>query len=251
MAWCFAWTMTVCRTTSASGPAKSKANRSRDRYSTSGGSNASFGLQPALSRARRTGVCAESRTPSSRRAAAHRRGVPRQRQARHLRQGVPVEPQNIDVAVDKVCNIEPAPIRAEGDALGESADIDLSHLADRLSVDLEQRHIRFLVSVEGGLGRAPGTVQYERGGIAPGRAHRQPFRAVADDHLIDDARRVRLHVDHPDRVDLTVLAAADVVDDRELAVGRYLDVERVEAGGHVVILAVDLGVADLLPVDIE
>jgi len=34
---------------SASGPAKSKANRSRDRYSTSGGSKTSFGLQPALS----------------------------------------------------------------------------------------------------------------------------------------------------------------------------------------------------------
>ena len=81
---------------------------------------------------------AERRTPSSRRAAAHRRGVPGQRKARHLRQSVPVEPQNIDVAVDKVCDVEPAPIRAGGDALGESADIGLSHLADRLSVDLDR-----------------------------------------------------------------------------------------------------------------
>ena len=82
-------------------------------------------------------------------------------------------------------------------------------------------------------------------------AHRQPFRAVADDNLINDAGRVCFKVDHADSVDLTVLAAADVVDDRELAVGRDLDVERVKAGRHVVIFAVHLGVSDLLAVDIE
>ena len=45
-------------------------------------------------------------------------------------------------------------------------------------------------------------------------------------------------VDDAHGIDPAVLAAADVVDDRELAVGRDLDVERGEAGGHVVILAV-------------
>src|SRR5438128_2224349 len=58
-------------------------------------------------------------------------------------------------------------------------------------------------------------------------------------------------VDDADGVDSAILTAADVVDDREFAVGRDLDVERVEAGGHVVILAVYLGVADLLAVDVE
>src|SRR5207253_649016 len=119
------------------------------------------------------------------------------------------------------------------------------------SVDLEERHIGFLMPVEGGLGCAAGAVEDQRGGIAAGRADGEPFRAIADDYLIDDAGWVRLEVDDADGVDSAILTAADVVDDREFAVGRDLDVERVEAGGHVVILAVYLGVADLLAVDVE
>ena len=114
----------------------------------------------------------------------------------------------------------------------------MRHLTHRLSLDLEERHVRFLVPVEGGLRRATGAVQDERSGIAASGAYRKPFRAITDDHLIDDAGRVRLEIDHADGVDLAILAAADVVDDRELAVGRDFDVERIEAGGHVVILAV-------------
>jgi len=105
--------------------------------------------------------------------------------------------------------------------------------------------------VEGGLGCGTSAVQDQRGGVAAGRAHREPFRAVADHDLIDDAWRARFEVDHPYRVDLAILATTDVVDDSELAVGRHLDVERVEPGRHVVILAVDLGVVEFLTVDVE
>jgi hypothetical protein len=50
---------------------------------------------------------------------------------------------------------------------------------------------------------------------------------------------------------LAILAAADVVDDRELTVGSDLHVERIEAGRHVVILAVYLRRDDFLAIDIE
>ena len=136
--------------------------------------------------------------------------------ARHFRQGVTLEPQDVDVAVDEICNIEVMPVRAERDAFGEAADIGLRHLADRLCFDLEKRHVGFIVPVEGGLGCAAAAVQDQRGGIAAGRADGEPFRAIADDYLIDDAGRARLEVDDANGVDPAVLAAADVVDDPKL-----------------------------------
>src|SRR6202040_524116 len=78
-----------------------------------------------------------------------------------------------------------------------------------------------------------------------------PFWALPHHYLIDNAGRACLEVDDADGVDLAVLSATDIIDDRELAVGRDLDVERVEASGHVVILAVNLSVADLLTVNVE
>jgi len=51
------------------------------------------------------------------------------------------------------------------------------------------------------------------------RAHGEPLWTIADNYLIDDAGRVGLEVDDADGIDLAVLTAADVVDDRELAVG--------------------------------
>jgi hypothetical protein len=58
----------------------------------------------------------------------------------------------------------------------------------------------------------------------------------------DDGRIAGL-VMPADSVDLAVLSATDIIDHRELAVGRDLDVERVEASGHVVILTVYLSIA--------
>jgi hypothetical protein len=77
--------------------------------------------------------------------------------------------------------------------------------------------------IEGSLGCAAGAVEDQRGGIAAGRADGEPFRAIADDDLIDDAGRVCLEVDYANGVDPAVLAAADVVDYRELAVGGDCD----------------------------
>ena len=105
--------------------------------------------------------------------------------------------------------------------------------------------------VEGGLGCAAGAVEDQRGGITAGRAHGEPLWTIADNNLIDDAGRTCVEVDDADGIHLAVLTAPDVVDDGELSVGRDLDVEWVEAGGHVVILAIDLSIADLLAVDIE
>lgn len=59
----------------------------------------------------------------------------------------------------------------------------------------------------------------------PIRAHREPFRTVADHHLINNTRRARFEIDHPHRVDLAILPPADVVDDPEFAVRGHLDVE--------------------------
>jgi hypothetical protein len=72
------------------------------------------------------------------------------------------------------------------------------------------------VAVEGGLRRAAGAVQQQRSGVAAGRTDGEPFRAIADDYLIDDAGRARLEVDDANGVDPAVLAAADVVDDPKL-----------------------------------
>src|SRR6266849_2504474 len=176
--------------------------------------------------------------------------MPRQCEAGNLRERIAVAPQDV-VALDEVFHVEILPVGAERDAFREAAYISLRHLAYCLSLYLEQRHVGFLMPVEVGLGSAAGAVQDQRGGITAGRADGEPLWTIADDYLIDDPGRACLEVDDAHGVDLAVLAAADVVDDRELAVGRDLDVDRVEAGGYVVVLAFDPGVADLLAVDVE
>jgi hypothetical protein len=60
---------------------------------------------------------------------------------------------------DQVSHIEVTSVGAERDAFGEAAHLGLSDLAHRLSLDLEQeRHVEFLVPIEGGFGRAAGAV---------------------------------------------------------------------------------------------
>jgi hypothetical protein len=44
-------------------------------------------------------------------------------------------------------------------AFGEAAHLGLRDLAHRLSLDLEERHVGFLVPIEGGLGRAAGAIE--------------------------------------------------------------------------------------------
>jgi hypothetical protein len=61
--------------------------------------------------------------------------------------------------------------------------------------------------------------------ISEARHSRRPdssptLGAVAEDDLIDDARRARLEIDDADNIHLAVLSAADIVDYRELPVGR-------------------------------
>ncbi len=43
--------------------------------------------------------------------------MPFQRNARHLGEPIAVEPQDVDVALDKIPHVEEAPIWAEGDPL--------------------------------------------------------------------------------------------------------------------------------------
>ena len=155
-------------------------------------------------------------------------GCPGSAKLATFRERIAIAVQDVDVALDEVSHVEVLPIGTEREAFGEAAEIGLRHLAHRLSLDLEERHVGFLMPIEGGLGCAAGAVEDQRGGIAAGRADGEPFRAIADDDLIDDAGRVCLEVDYANGVDPAVLAAADVVDYRELAVGRDLDVERVK-----------------------
>ena len=129
--------------------------------------------------------------------------------------------------LDEVSHVEVLPIGTEREAFGETADISLRHPAHRLSLDLEERHVGFFMPVEGFFGCAASAVEDQRCGIAASRAHGEPLWTIADNYLIDEAGRVGLEVDNADGIDLAVLTAADVVDDRELAVGCDLDVERV------------------------
>ena len=76
----------------------------------------------------------------------------RQGKVGDLRELVAIEPEDVDVAVDEVADIEVVPVRAERYALGEATHIGLSHLAYCLSVDLQERDVRVFVPVEGGLG---------------------------------------------------------------------------------------------------
>ena len=75
--------------------------------------------------------------------------MPRQFQVGDLGELIAFEPQDVDVAVDKVADVEVAPIGAERDTFGETTNLDLRHLADRLSLDLEKGDERFLVPKEG------------------------------------------------------------------------------------------------------
>src|ERR1700732_534029 len=77
--------------------------------------------------------------PLLRRASAHRGGMPLQRKARHLGEPIAVEPQDVDVALDKIPHVEETPIWAEGDPLGEPADWYLRDLANALASDFQQR----------------------------------------------------------------------------------------------------------------
>jgi hypothetical protein len=153
--------------------------------------------------------------------------------------------------LDEVSHVEVLPIGTEREAFGETADISLRHPAHRLSLDLEERHVGFFMPVEGFFGCAASAVEDQRCGIAASRAHGEPFWTIADDNLIDDAGRGCFEVNDTNGVDSAILAAADVVDDRQLAVGRDLYVKRVKASSHVVILTVDLRIADFLAVDVE
>jgi hypothetical protein len=78
--------------------------------------------------------------------------IPIRQIARFLGERITVAPQDIDVALDEVSYVEVLPVGAERDAFGEAAHIGLRHLAHRLSLDLEERHVGFLMAVEGGLG---------------------------------------------------------------------------------------------------
>jgi hypothetical protein len=147
-----------------------------------------------------------------------------QREIRHFGQCVAVDPQDIHIPFDKISYIEIPSVGAECDAFSEATHIGLRYLADCLSVDFQESHIGSIVAIKGGLRRTPTAVQDQRGRITARRAHRQPLWTVADHDLIDDTGRACIEVDDADSVDLAVLAAADVVDDRELAVRRDLNV---------------------------
>src|SRR5215475_7912988 len=88
-------------------------------------------------------------TSLSGRAPAHRGRMPRQCEIGDLGELVGLEAQDVDIAVDEVADVEVAPIGAERDPFGESTNLDLRHLADRLSLDLEKGDERFLVPKEG------------------------------------------------------------------------------------------------------
>src|SRR5580704_19347546 len=97
--------------------------------------------------------------PLLRRAPAHRGGMPLERKARHLGEPIAVEPQDVDVAFDKIPHVKEPSIRAEGDPLGEPTDWYLRDLANALAGDFQQRDQGMFVPVERGLGCAPGAVE--------------------------------------------------------------------------------------------
>jgi hypothetical protein len=67
----------------------------------------------------------------------------RERKAGHLGQRVAVVPQDVDISVDEVSYVQVMPIGTKRDPFGEAAHVGLGHLMDRLSIDLEERHIGF------------------------------------------------------------------------------------------------------------
>src|SRR5215471_12013423 len=158
--------------------------------------------------ARASGRWTTSRT--LRRTPPHGGRMPRQCEVGDLRELVAIEPQDVDVAVDEVADVKVAPVWAERHALGEATHVDLSHLAYCLSIDLQERDIRVFMPVEGGLGGGTGSVEKDRRGITSGRAHRESFRTIADNHLIDDTGWVCLEIDDADGVDLAILTATVV-----------------------------------------
>src|SRR5262249_21250734 len=94
----------------------------------------------------------------------------RQCEVANLRERITIAPQYVDIALDEVSDIEVLPVGAEHDAFRKAAHVRLSHLANALSIDLEEHNVGFLVPVERGFGRRPGAVQQQRSGIAAGRA---------------------------------------------------------------------------------
>jgi hypothetical protein len=88
--------------------------------------------------------------------------------------------QDINVALDEISHVKVLPVGAEHDAFGKAADVRLCHLANALSIDLEEHHVGFLMPVEGGLGCAAGAVEDQRGGITARRADSEPFWTIAD-----------------------------------------------------------------------
>ena len=90
----------------------------------------------------------------------------------YLSQCIAVDPQNIDVAVDKISHVQIAPVGTERDAFGEATHVGLRHLTDCLSIDLQESYVRFVVPIKGGLWRSTCAVQDQRSRIAASRAYR-------------------------------------------------------------------------------
>ena len=76
----------------------------------------------------------------------------------------------------------------------------------------------------------------------------EPLGTVTDHYVIDDARRIGLEIDHAGGVDVAVrrAAAAGLVEQRGLAVGRHHDIVGPRAGRQI-----ELVVGHLVAVDIE
>jgi hypothetical protein len=77
-------------------------------------------------------------------ASAHRGWTSRQGEAGDLGQRVAVKAQDIDIAIDKIADIEKAAVGTERDPLGEITDFGSRHLAYGFAVDFQQRHIVLL-----------------------------------------------------------------------------------------------------------
>ena len=118
-----------------------------------------------------------------------------------------------------------------------------------LAVSRQQHGDRMVVAEEGVVRyRTARTVGQERHRITGGGTDRQAFRPIADNHLIDFARRIERQVDDAHRADLAVRDAgiAVMIDQRKLAVRGDLNVVRKDAGEHVVAF-----VGDSRAVDVE
>jgi len=111
--------------------------------------------------------------------------------------------QDRHVLVEEVADVEILAVRAEDRAFGKPSHFDLADLRDLLAVDLEHGDAAIAV-VEPGVLRPIVPAQEHCHGDLARRADREPFWRVANDHAIDNARRVGLEVDHADRVDVPV-----------------------------------------------